>query len=155
MKFFLFSLFLSIFIINCKAECEEEYKNQKTNPRDCCDFPIVSTETLNKFDDVCKNGCDEENLCCPFDCFYENVTKIFDDGKYHKENFIELIFERRDELFRESWKEIVEKNIDKCEKLSELEIFKGDHLVESFPVKFLFILIFYKFKSFFEFLINF
>lgn len=108
------SFFVAIFIFALSTArthgCIESFVNH-THPTACCDFPEMAfTEDM----DNCVEECVPGQLCCARECNLE-LPGLYENETIHKEKFIEIIMASLpDESAKETWKDIVEKNTEKC-----------------------------------------
>lgn len=69
--------------------------------------------------DNCVEECVPGQLCCTRECYVEQ-TGLYENETIHKDKFIENIMASlQDDSAKESWREIVTKNTEKCFNLSK------------------------------------
>lgn len=110
------SLILFVF---ASDNCVDEFVSRSLkHPSECCKHPRLDDHFFDLVD-KCTDGCNVTgDPCCHYDCFF-SALKLNVDKKFQKENFIELVLYSADDQYKSEWKEVMEQNVDKCEKLSK------------------------------------
>lgn len=112
-------LLLNFFYSVDSFYCVDQFENQNlTNPKNCCSFPFLSEYQIKDLEKQQKE-CESPNSCCSYDLFF-SVLKIYEDEKFQRQNFINLILNGTDENYQNEWKDVIEKSAEKCENLCEL-----------------------------------
>ncbi|KAG5674662.1 hypothetical protein PVAND_004615 [Polypedilum vanderplanki] len=88
-----------------------------TNPRKCCRylFPTVSADIYKGCVEKCKN----EYKDCVNDCAYDGMRFFDDNNKFEIEMVVKsfIDFSNVDNVFKETWSEIVRESAKKCEQI--------------------------------------
>jgi hypothetical protein len=83
--------------------------------RTCCKtlYAGITTKQGNYCDEQCKNNL---AICCISSCVF-NVTGVYIDGQFHTKTLLKM-YDSGPNQPKELWMPIIEKSIEKCEKLS-------------------------------------